>query len=133
ASRDRKLDLAIAGRKQRAIGMSGDDRPPDPAAEGRADRDVLEIWGLARQAAGRRDGLVERRMDPAVAIDERTEALGIRRAQLLDLAVLEDLVDHRMRAAQLLEDRGIGGVTGARPTAARQRQLAEQQLLQLLG
>jgi len=69
-------------------------------------------------------------VDPAVAIDERTEALGVRRAELLDLAVLEDLVDDRVRAAELFEHGRVGGVPSTGPAPARQLQLREQELLQ---
>jgi len=71
-------------------------------------------------------------VDPAVAIDERTEALGVRRAELLDLAVLEDLVDDQVRAAELFEHGRVGGVPSTGPAPARQLQLREQELLQLL-
>src|SRR5437773_1206790 len=82
--------------------------------------------------AGGRDGLIERRVDAPVTVDEWAEALRVGRAQLLDLAVLEDLLDDRMGAAELLENGGVRRVAGAGPAAAGQLQLGEQKLLQLL-
>src|SRR5207244_9077474 len=101
--------------------------------EGRADRDVLQIGVPAREPPGRRDGLIERRVQPPrVGIHERRQALGVRRAQLLDLAVLEDLVYDRVRAAQLFEHGSVRRIARRRPAAARQLQLLEQERAELL-
>ena len=70
---------------------------------------------------------------PRLGIDQATKALGVGRAKLLDLAVFEDLLDHRVRAAELLEDGRVGRVARAGAAAAREPQLLEQQRLQLLG
>src|SRR5260370_28269134 len=121
-SEHQQLDLRVVGGEERAVRPSGDEGAPDAPPERGADRDVLEVRGLARQPTGGCDGLVERRVDAAVAIDERPEAVRIGRAQLLDLAVLEDLLDDRMRPAKLLEDGCIGRVAGASPAAARELQ-----------
>src|SRR5205814_10562412 len=65
-------------------------------------------------------------------IDERAESLGVGRPQLLDLAVLEDLVDHRMDATELLEHCRVGREAGRGPAAAGQLELLEQQRRELL-
>src|SRR5439155_715106 len=66
------------------------------------------------------------------ATPKPAEAYRIRRAKLLDLAVLEDLLDERVRAAKLPEHRGVGREAGARAASARELQLLEQKRLQLL-
>ena len=72
-------------------------------------------------------------MDPAgLGIDEPAEALGVRRAQLLDLPVLEDLLDDRMGTPELLEHRGVRREAGAGAPAARKLELLEEEGLELL-
>src|SRR6185369_462581 len=95
-------------------------------------RDVLKVRVLAREPTGRGDRLIEGGMQATgVGIDERPKTFGIRRAQLLDLAVLEDLVDHRMRGAQLLEHGGIRRIARGSSPATRQLQLFEQERAEL--
>src|SRR5207249_190655 len=128
-----KLDLRVVGGDQDPVGRPRDECAADPAAQRRADRDVLEIRSAAREPASRRDGLVERGVyAPGLRIDQSTEALRVRRTKLFDLAVLENLLDNRVHAAKLLEDRGVGGKTRPRPAAAGELQLLEQERLELL-
>ena len=79
------------------------------------------------------DGLVERRVQPAVVGDQRRQRLDVGRAQLRVDPPLEQLVDHRVGRPELLEHRRVGRVAGLRPLALRQVQLEEQDLLELLG
>ena len=72
-------------------------------------------------------------MEPAVGGDQRRQRLDVGRAQLRVDPPLEELVDHRVAPAQLLEHRRVGRVAGLRPLALRQVQLEEQDLLELLG
>src|SRR6185437_2113154 len=113
---DPQLDLRVVRGEQHEVGATGDERSSNAATEWRADRDVLKVRVLAREPAGRGDRLIEGGVQPArVGIDERAKTFGVRRAELLDLAVLEDLVDHRVRGAQLLEDRCIRRVARGGP------------------
>ena len=69
---------------------------------------------------------------PSAAI-RRRQRLDVGRAQLRVDPPLEQLVDHRVRRAQLLEHRRVGRVAGLRPLALGQVELEEQDLLELLG
>src|SRR5204862_5186117 len=128
-----KLDLRVVRGDKDAVRRAGNECAADAAAERRADRDVLQVRRTAREPSGRGDGLLKRRVDAArLGIDEPAEPFRVGRAELLDLAVLEDLLDHRVRAAELFEDGGVGREAGARPPAARELQLLEQERLELL-
>ena len=87
-----------------------------------------------RQPAGRGDGLVEGRVEPAVALgDEQRQSLDVGRPELRVEPPVEQLADHRMRRLELFEDRGVGRVAGLGPLALGQVQLVEEDLLELLG
>ena len=129
-----QLDLRVVRGHEHHVRRAGDERVADPASERRADRDVLQVRPAAREPSRSGDGLVEGRVDaPCLRIDQSSEPLGVRRAELFDLAVLEDLLDHRMRAAKLLEHRRVGGKTRPGAATAGQLELVEQERLQLLG
>ena len=130
---DPQLDLAVVGGDERRVGRAGDERVPDPPAERRPDRDVLEVRVRRRQPAGRRHGLVEQRVEPAVGADQRRQRLDVGGPELGVDPPLEDRLDHRVDAAQLLEHRRVGRVAGLRLAALRQPQLDEQDVAQLLG
>ena len=77
---------------------------------------------------------MERRVEPAVdRRQERRQRLDIGRPELRVDPPVEQLADHRMGPAQVLEDGRVGGVAGLRPLALGQVQLGEQDLLELLG
>ncbi len=116
---DPELDLRVVGGDQRHVRAAGHERAPDPPAERRPDRDVLEVRIGRRQPAGRRDGLVERRVQPAIRRDEVRQRLDVGRAELRVGPPLEQALDHRVGRAQLLEDRGVRRVAGLRPLALR--------------
>ena len=59
------------------------------------------------------------------------QALAVGRAQLLDLAVAQQVVDDRVLAAQLLERGGVGGVAGLGLLLRGQAELVEQDRPQL--
>ena len=130
---DPQLDLAVVGGDQGEVRGAGHERPPDPPAERRPDRDVLEVRVGRREAPGRRDGLVERRVEAAVGGHQDRQRVDVRRAQLRVDPPLEQLVDHRMGRAQVLEHRRVGRVAGLGALALRQVQLEEEDLLELLG
>ena len=130
---DPELDLAVVRGDERRVRRAGDERVADPAAERRPDRDVLEVRFGARQAPGRRHRLVEQRVEPLVGADQRRQRLDVRRAQLGEDPPLEDGLDDRVHAAQLLEHARVGRVAGLRLAALGQAELDEQDLAQLLG
>ena len=129
---DPELDLRVVGGDQGHVGAAGHERPPDPPAERRPDRDVLEVRVGRRQPAGRGDGLVEGRVEPPVRGDEGRQRLDVGRAELGVGPPLEQALDHRVGRPELLEDRRVGRVAGLRPLALRQVELEEQDLLELL-
>ena len=130
---DPQLDLAVVGGHEREVRGAGHERAPDPPAERRADRDVLEVRVGRRQPAGRRDGLVERRVEPAVGGHQGRQRVDVGRPQLRVDPPLEQLVDHRMGGAQVLQHRGVGRVARLGALALGQVELEEQDLLELLG
>ena len=131
---DPELDLASSRRRPAPCpAIAGDERAPDPPPELRADGDVLEVRVRRRKPAGRGDRLVERRVQPAVGRDQRRQRLDVGRAQLRVDPPVEDRLDHRVDADELLEHRGVGRVAGLRPPALGQPQLLEQDVAELLG
>ena len=75
---DAQLDLRVVRGEERHVGAAGDERVADPPAERRPDRDVLEVRIRRAQAPGRRDGLVEGRMEAAVRREKRRQRLDVR-------------------------------------------------------
>ena len=69
---------------------------------------------------------------PSSAMSAR-QGLDVGRAQLRVDPPLEQLVDHRMGGAQVLEHGRIGRVAGLRPLALGQVELVEEDLFELLG
>ena len=130
---DPELDLAVVGGDERRVRRAGDERVPDPPAERRPDRDVLEVGVRRRQPPGRRHGLVEQRVQAPVGPDQRRQRLDVGRAELGVDPPLEDRLDRRVDAAQLLEHGRVRRVAGLRPAALGQPQLDEQDVAQLLG
>ena len=130
---DPQLDLAVVRGDQRGVRRPGHERVPDPAAERRPDRDVLEVRVGRGQAPGGRHGLVEQRVEPPVGPDQVRQRLHVRRAQLRVGPPVQHQLDDRVDAAQLLEDRRVRRVAGLGLAALGQAQLHEQQLAQLLG
>jgi hypothetical protein len=70
---DPQLDLRVVGGDE-ARARLRDERRADLAPELRADRDRLEVRARRREAAGRGDGLVERRVQAPVVADQRRAA-----------------------------------------------------------
>ena len=68
-----------------------------------ADRDVVQVRRVGAEPAGARHGLVEGGVDAPVVAHVGEQVLAVGRAQLLDLAVAQQQLDHGVLAAQLLE------------------------------
>ena len=131
---DPQLDLAVVGGQEGHVGRAGHEGPPDPPAERRVRIGMFWRFGSEDErrpvAATAWWNVVWRR--PSAA-EEARQRLDVRAAQLGVEPPVEELADHRVRRAQLLEDRRVGRVAGLRPLALRQVQLVEEDLLQLLG
>ncbi len=125
-----QLDLRVVGRQQPAA-FVGDERTAHLPTIGCAHGDVLEIRVLARDATGRRVGLLEGGVDAPVVVNERRQCVGVRAAELLDLAVTQQVFDDRVLVGHLLERVGVGRRAGLRLLDRRQAELLEEDLAQL--
>ena len=113
---DAQLDLRVVGRDQPIAGL-GDEGAADLAANLGADRDVLEVRIAARQPAGCRNRLVERRVDAArVRVDQQRQRVDVGAFQLGERAPFENQTRQVVRQRQLLEhlDRRRGRARGCR-------------------
>ena len=100
---DAELDLRVVGGEDPRA-RRRHERRADAARELRADGDVLEVRVGRGEAAGRRAGLVERRVDAAVRADELGERVDVGPLELRERAVLEDERGERVVLGELLED-----------------------------
>ncbi len=131
---DPQLDLRVVGGEQRLVALADDEGPADHPALLGADRDVLQVRVLRGEPAGGGDHLVEGGVDPPGRGDRLEQALD-GGAQLGLVAVAQQ--DHRQLVVGLGgepgERVGVGGVPGLDLLGLGQRQLAEEDLLELLG
>ena len=75
---DAQLDLAVVGGEQDDVVAAGDEGVADAPAQLGPDRDVLQVGVGRAQPAGRRDGLVERRVQPAgVRVEQQRQRLDV--------------------------------------------------------
>ena len=129
-----QLDLRVVGRDEGAA-VAGHERPPDLAAEGGADGDVLQVRVAAAEPARRRHCLVERGVHPArVRPRELGQRLDVGALQLLDRPPVEHEPRQLVLQGELFQhlDRGRGGPRLAGLLAGRQGQLLEQDHRKLL-
>ena len=101
---DPELDLGVVRCNEHGLRRAGHERAPNPPPEWRPYRDVLQVRVGRGEATRRGNGLVEGRVQPPVLGDQRRQRLDIGRAQLGVDAPVEDRLDHRMDAHELLED-----------------------------
>ncbi|CAK7285478.1 hypothetical protein SGPA1_31351 [Streptomyces misionensis JCM 4497] len=129
-----QLDLAVVGGHQGLEALADDEAAPDGPALVGAHRDVLEVRVRGGQPAGRGHRLVERGVDTAVARDGLDQALD-GDAELGLLAVAQH--DHRQLVVGLGGEPGqrvgVRGEAGLGLLGLGQGQLAEEDLLELLG
>src|SRR5205085_2089221 len=90
-----QLDLVVVRDQQLASGRR-DERLAERTAELAAHRNVVQVRRVRAQPAGAGHGLVEGRVDATVGLYLTEEAFAIGRAQFLDLAVAQEVVDDRM-------------------------------------
>jgi hypothetical protein len=130
---DPQLDLAVVGCEEHDLRPTGDEGVADPASELRSDGDVLEVGVGRGQPARRCHRLVEGGVQPpGVRVEQQRQRLDICAAQLRVDPPLEDLVDGGVRRTQVLQHRRVGGEARLRAPPARQVELIEEDLLELL-
>ena len=126
-----QLDLRVVGADQQVAGL-GDEAGADLAPERRPDRDVLQVRVVRREPAGRGRRLVEGRVDPPVGGDQLRQRVEVGLCELGQLAPALDLGDDRVLVADRLQHARVGAVAGLAAPLAREPELAEQDLLELL-
>ena len=88
-SEDPQLDLRVVGRQEQPAGLARDERLADLAAVLGADRNILEVGVARAQPAGRRDALIERRVNAAVlGMHQLGECVQVGALELRELAML---------------------------------------------
>ena len=122
-----QLDLRIV-RSDESPPLSRHEAAPDIAAELSANRNVLEIGIRRRQPAGARDGLIERRVQPArFRIHQRGQRIEIRALELRELTILQQQLRERVALiGQLLQHGRVGRRAGGRLLENGELELLEQ-------
>ena len=103
---DAQLDLRVVGDQEHAPFVR-DERLPDRTALLGPDRDVLQVRLFLREPAGRCSHLVEPAPNPAVLVDQAKQCLDVGAAQLLQLAVQQEVSDDLVFVTKLLEHRRV--------------------------
>ena len=119
-----QLDLAVVRVHEHLAGR-GHEHIADLRAELAAHGDILQVRFRGRQAPRRRNGHLEVRVDAPVGRDLLEQPVGIGRLELREHAVIEDLVDDRVLAAQLFEHGGIRAPAGLRLFPGREHKLVK--------
>ena len=129
---DPELDLRIVRCNQRSPG-GRDERLTNASTFGGTHRDVLQVRVGRRQATGRSDRLVIRRVNAAGArIDLQRQLVGVGGLQLRQAAVIDDHARQRVVQREFGEHRFRGRRLSARCFAQhRQTELVVQNRLQL--
>ena len=126
-----QLDLGVVGGDQHAA-LLGLEAAADLAAERRADRDVLHVRVGARQAARLGDRLQERGVDARALVDQLRQHVEVGLDQRRELAPALDLGHDLVLGADRLQHARVGREAGLAAALARQAELLEQDLPQLL-
>ena len=129
---DAELDLGVVGRDQLVPGP-GDEGRADLTAELGPDRDRLQVRVAGREPAGRRDRLVEGRVQAAVLADQRRQRAEVRVDELRELAPLLDDRDDLVLLTDRPENARVGGVARLALAPGRERELLEEDPRDLLG
>ena len=123
-----QFNLMIVARDQHAAFLR-QERLADFTALLIADADILQVGFTGGKTAGLGRALVIDSMDSAVGMNVFLKAFGIGAVNLGELTVIEDMVNHRMHAAELLEFVGRSGFL----LAGGKTQPVIQDVRQLLG
>jgi len=126
-----QLDLTVVRVDEHLTGR-GHEHVADLRAELAAHGDVLQVRLGGRQASCRRDGHLEVRVDAPVGRDLLEQPVGIGGLELREHAVVEDLVNDRVLAAQLFEHGGIRAPAGLGLFPGREHELVKQHVAELL-
>ena len=126
-----QLDLAVVGAEQLPPG-SRDECLANLRAQRSTDGDILKIRVDRGEAPGRRDGLIEGGVQPPILPQRGGKRIEIRRFELHQLPVLEDLRRQGMLLRQLLQHFLVGRRACLPPLEDRQLQLLVEDLRQLL-
>lgn len=126
-----QLDLTVVRVDEHLAGR-GHEHVADLRAELAAHGDVLQVRLGGRQASCRRDGHLEVRVDAPVGRDLLEQPVGIGGLELREHAVVEDLVNDRVLAAQLFEHGGIRAPAGLGLFPGREHELVKQHVAELL-
>ena len=126
-----QLDLAVVRVHEHLAGR-GHEHLADLRAELAAHGDILQVRLSRRQAPRRRDGHLEVRVDAPVGRDLLEQPVGIGGLELRERAVIEDLLDDRVLAAQLVEHGGIRAPAGLGLFPGRKHEPLEENSAELL-
>src|SRR5690349_3649526 len=126
-----QLDLRVVDAQQHVAGV-GDEAGADLAAGLGPDRDVLQVRVDARQPARRGVDHQERRVDAAVLGDVGGQRVEVGLHELGQLAEALDLGDDLVLGADRLQHARVGAEPGLAAALARQPELDEQHLGELL-
>src|SRR5262249_13699649 len=130
---DAELDLRII-RGEEAPARLGDEGRADATPELRADGNVLQIWSARAEPTRRRHELIEGGVDAARRrMDQARQSVAVRRLELGERAVLDDLGGQLVAEGELLEDVGVGRIARLGLLDRRQLELFEKHLGELLG
>ena len=127
-----QLDLVVVG-DQELVPLPSDKGRSENSPPLGADGNVVQVRLIRREAAGSGHGLLERGADPVSLADLGEQTLAVGRPQLLDFAVLEEVLDDRMLSAHLFERLGVGRIAGFRLLLWGEPEFVEQHFAQLLG
>ena len=122
----------VVDRDQHVAGL-GDEAGADLAAGLRADRDVLQVRVDRGQPPGRGGGLLEASCAGARRrVDRGRQRVEVGLGELRQLAAALDLRDDRVLVADRLQHARVGREAGLAAALARQAELVEQHLGELL-
>ena len=126
-----QLDLRVVDAQQHVAGL-GDEAGADLAAGLGADRDVLQVRVDRREPARGGVDLQERRVDAPVGGDVGGQRVEVGLHELGELAEALDLGDDLVLGADRLQHARVGGEAGLAAALAREAELDEQHLGELL-
>ena len=129
-SQHSQFDLGIVGVQQQ-ISLSRHKEFPHISAEFGADRDVLQVRVHRTDPSGAGLGLTELGVYPSGQICRLGQSVHICGPELLERAVLQDMIHDRVRVCQLLQCLGVRGVTGLCLLPGGKSHLSEQYVTQL--
>ena len=127
-----QLDLVVVGDQQLAARRSDERGAEHPSPLG-PHRDVVQVGRVGAEPAGAGHRLVEGGPDAVVGADLGQQAHAVGGAQLLHLAVAEQVVHDGMLAPQLLQRLCVGGVAGLGALGGGEPEIVEQHFGNLLG